>query len=80
MAWAIETRDRDGERWLRSTKEERENFFRPAKLRQTAEGKFRGRTTDITASLVGILFPEQAPCSMVKSRRANCSFQIFSAT
>lgn len=43
LAWAIESRDRDGERWLRSTKEERENFFRPAKLRQAAQGKFRGK-------------------------------------
>jgi hypothetical protein len=43
LAWAIETRDRDGERWLRSTKEERETFFRPAKLRQAAAGKFRGK-------------------------------------
>lgn len=43
LAWAIESRDRDGERWLRSTKEERETFFRPAKLRQAAAGKFRGK-------------------------------------
>ena len=43
LAWAIETRNRDGERWLRSSKEERETFFRPAKLRQAARGKFRGK-------------------------------------
>ena len=43
LAWAIETRDRDGERWLRSTKEERETFVKPAKLRQAAQGKFRGK-------------------------------------
>ena len=41
LAWAIDTRDRDGERWLRSNREERESFFAPAKLRKAARGKFR---------------------------------------
>jgi hypothetical protein len=43
LAWAMETRDRDGERWLRSSREQRESFFTPAKLRQAAQGKFRGK-------------------------------------
>ena len=43
LAWAIETRDRDGERWLRSDRQERESFFAPRKLRQAAQGKFRGK-------------------------------------
>src|SRR6267143_4413528 len=43
LAWAMETRDRDGERWLRSSRQERESFFTPAKLRTAAEGKFRGK-------------------------------------
>ncbi len=42
LAWAFETRDKDGERWLRSTKSERHSFFSPAKIRKAAEGKFRG--------------------------------------
>jgi len=43
LAWAIETRDRDGERWLRSDRQQRESFFTPAKLRKAAQGKFRGK-------------------------------------
>lgn len=42
LAWAFETRDGDAERWLRSTRQERESFFRPVKLREAAKGKFRG--------------------------------------
>lgn len=43
VAWAFESRDRDGERWLRSTRKEREEFFRPARIRAAADGHFRGR-------------------------------------
>jgi hypothetical protein len=39
----METRDREGERWLRSNRQERESFFTPAKLRTAAQGKFRGK-------------------------------------
>ena len=28
LAWAFRTRDKDAERWLRSTREERESFFK----------------------------------------------------
>jgi hypothetical protein len=43
LAWAFETHDRDAERWLRSSREEREEFFKPTKLRQASQGKFRGK-------------------------------------
>lgn len=43
LAWAFETRDKEGDRWIRSTKEERRSFFTPAKLREAAKGKFRGK-------------------------------------
>jgi hypothetical protein len=43
LAWAFQTRDKDAERWLRSTREERETFFKPSKLRQASNGKFRGK-------------------------------------
>jgi hypothetical protein len=43
LAWAFETRDGDAERWLRSTQDERLEFFKPAKLRAAAQGKFRGK-------------------------------------
>jgi hypothetical protein len=43
LAWAFEVRDRDGERWLRSTRQDRESFFRPSKIRAAAGGHFRGQ-------------------------------------
>jgi hypothetical protein len=43
LAWAFDARDNDAERWLRSTAEERRDFFSPAKLRKAAQGKFRGK-------------------------------------
>jgi hypothetical protein len=42
LTWAFAYRDKDAERWLRSSRKERENFFRPAILRKAAEGLFRG--------------------------------------
>jgi hypothetical protein len=43
LAWTMETRDREGERWLRSKWKQRRDFFTPQKLREAAgEGKFRG--------------------------------------
>ena len=43
LAWAFETRDGDAELWLRSDQKERQEFFKPAKLRAAAQGKFRGK-------------------------------------
>lgn len=42
LAWAFDARDSDAERWLRSTVEERREFFAPAKLRDASQGRFRG--------------------------------------
>jgi hypothetical protein len=42
LAWAFDARDGSGEKWLRSSRRERESFFSPSKLRQAAAGKFRG--------------------------------------
>jgi len=41
LAWAFETNDTESARWLRSTREERQSFFTPAKLRKAADGRFR---------------------------------------
>jgi hypothetical protein len=41
LAWAFETKDEESARWLRSTREERQSFFTPAKLRKAADGHFR---------------------------------------
>ena len=43
LAWAMATREGDGERWLRSDRQQRESFFSPAKLRKAAQGTFRGK-------------------------------------
>lgn len=43
LAWAMETRSGEGERWLRSDKRQRQDFFTPAKLRKASGGKFRGQ-------------------------------------
>jgi hypothetical protein len=43
LAWAFDTNDREGEKWLRSTSSERRTFFTPAKLRRAAGGRFRAK-------------------------------------
>lgn len=58
LAWAFETRDKDAERWLRSTREERETFFRPCKLRQASNGKFRGKDYGYHCELGGHPVPD----------------------
>ena len=40
LAWAIETKDGEGAKWLRSDKKIREEFFKPAKIRKASNGKF----------------------------------------
>lgn len=41
LAWAFETKDEEAARWLRSTHEERIQFFAPAKIRKAAGAHFR---------------------------------------
>ncbi len=53
LAWAFDTRDQDAERWLRSDKKLREKFFRPAKLRDAAGDKFRGKDYGFHCELGG---------------------------
>ena len=43
LAWAMEAKNGEGERWLRSDKSQREQFFKPSKLRKAAAGKFRSQ-------------------------------------
>lgn len=43
LAWAFESRDKDAERWLRSSPKDRRTFFTPAKLQKAAMGKFRSQ-------------------------------------
>lgn len=53
LAWAFENRERDGERWLRSTRAERESFFTPKKLREAAGGRFRSKDYGFHCELGG---------------------------
>ena len=43
LAWAVDVRDKDGKRWLRSDKNQRMSFFSPTKLRKAAKGTFRSQ-------------------------------------
>ena len=64
LAWAFQTRDKDAERWLRSTREERESFFKPCKLRQASDGKFRGKDYGYHCELGG--HPVPGSCILLK--------------
>jgi hypothetical protein len=51
LAWAIETRHEDAEKWLRSSRVERESFFKPAKsFPRLLQASFEARTTYTTAN------------------------------
>jgi hypothetical protein len=58
LAWAMETRDREGELWLRSDRQQRQNFFTPSKLRKAAQGEFRGKDYGYHCELGGHPVPE----------------------
>lgn len=58
LAWAIETRHDDAKKWLRSSRVERESFFKPAKLRKAAGGKFRGEDYSHHCELGGHPVPQ----------------------
>lgn len=60
LAWAFETRDRDAERWLRSNDQQRQEFFKPAKLRKAAQGKFRSKDYGYHCELGGHPVPNAA--------------------
>lgn len=58
LAWAFEARDRDAERWLRSNKSIRQNFFSPRKLREAAGDKFRSKDYGFHCELGGHPVPQ----------------------
>jgi len=53
LSWAFHTRNRDAERWLRSSGDERRQFFTPAKLRAGAQGSFRSKDYEFHCELGG---------------------------
>jgi hypothetical protein len=73
LAWAFECRDNDAERWLRSSADERRNFFTPAKLRQAANGKFRGKDYGYHCELGG----HPVPNSNVLLQRNEVTCQLL---
>jgi hypothetical protein len=60
LAWAFETRNHDAERWLRSSKAERQEFFTPAKLRKAAGERFRSKDYGYHCELGGHPVPTAA--------------------
>lgn len=53
LAWAFSANDSDARKWLRSTKREREEFFRPARLRSDSGGRFRNKDYSYHCELGG---------------------------
>src|SRR5205823_2197876 len=60
-------------RWLRSDSEQRRNFFTPAKLRQAADGKFRGKDYGYHCELGG----HPVPTSWILLRRDEVTSQLL---
>ena len=60
LAWAFETHDSEAERWLRSTQEERQKFFTPAKLRRAANGEFRQKDYSYHCEMGGHPVPDSS--------------------
>lgn len=58
LAWAFDNRQKDAETWLRSDKKLRQNLFRPAKLREAASNKFRGKDYGFHCELGGHPTPQ----------------------
>ena len=75
LAWAFETRNQDAERWLRSNKDERQEFFTPAKLRKAAGGRFRSKDYGYHCELGGHPVPTSA---ILLSGRASVAQMLLS--
>jgi hypothetical protein len=53
LAWAFEDNKLEAEKWVDSKKEERMEFFTPAKLRKAAQGRFRSKDYSYHCELGG---------------------------
>jgi len=58
LARAFETKDQEGQRWLRSTRSDRQQFFTPAKLRAAAGDRFRSKDYGYHCELGGHPVPD----------------------
>jgi len=74
LAWAFDARDSDAERWLRSTAEERRDFFAPAKLRKAAQGKFRSQDYGHHCEMGGHPVPSSA--ILLNGDEINCQLLL----
>ena len=74
LAWAFDARDSDAERWLRSTIEERRDFFTPAKLRKAAQGKFRSEDYGHHCEMGGHPVPKSAV--LLNGDEINCQLLL----
>lgn len=74
LAWAFDVRDSDAERWLRSTVEERRDFFSPAKLRKAAQGKFSGQDYGHHCEMGGHPVPKSA--ILLNGDEVNCQLLL----
>ena len=74
LAWAFDTRDSDAERWLRSTVDERRDFFAPAKLRKAAQGKFRSQDYGHHCEMGGHPVPSSA--ILLNGDKINCQLLL----
>lgn len=62
LAWAFESRDRDAERWLRSSKDEGRNSSRRPSSGKLPENASGAKTTDTTANWAAIRSRFQGSC------------------
>jgi hypothetical protein len=74
LAWAFDARDSDAERWLRSTVDERRDFFTPSKLRKAAQGKFRSQDYGHHCEMGGHPVPKSA--MLLNGDEVNCQLLL----
>jgi hypothetical protein len=74
LAWAFAARDNDAERWLRSSVDDRRTFFTPAKLRQAAGSKFRGKDYGYHCEFGGHPVPQSA--TLLNGNEVSCQLLL----
>jgi hypothetical protein len=80
LAWAIETRDRDGERWLRSDRRHVNAFSHRESCERPRKGNSEVKTMDTIANWAAILFPKPLYCWMTLSFFPSFCLRIYSVT
>ena len=73
LAWAFDNREADAQVWLRSDKSERQKLFRPAKLREAADSRFRGKDYGFHCELGG----HPTPTAAILLKGGNQTIQLL---